>query len=542
MATAISPDLGALARIDYRASFSNAVANHGMRPLVLPWALLGPMILPPLWLAIPHTKRPWVYRTRWLVVGLIVALDFDLIRSVSSYNVASAYGAGLMGSWGILHTLDLLVWTRPQFDAARIVKAAKSEKAATDVPSGMAETRTGNGALREDGVRQRKPNNVNGRVSQGSKDHAASNKGETEYVWQLFPENGSFLQRLNWSADFVTNYRCIGWNCCITSVPRPKIPARIRDGDTLSLDSMPTVSRSGCRRSLTVSEFLWSRVRVMAVQYMILDCLATFMIKDPYFVFGPERSISYELPSYLNRLPSWALLSYRELISLAGIYGAIDLMFNFNDVFQYYAFSPIFPIRKEFWHYPSIWGSFSQVLDRGLAGGWGAFWHQTFRLQFSAPATYLVKNGFLTKGTLTTRIVTMYVAFLQSGLLHASGSISSMPETKIWRSPVFFLLQPLGIMIQQMLFRAIDTYLPRFPKVLRRAISLVSTLAWMQMTAFLFCDDIASTGLWLHEPVPFSPLRLMGFGHPDDHWQRWNKINLPTWYWGKHWWTSGVQI
>lgn len=207
MATAFPPNLADAARIEHQVAFASAVADHGIKPLVLPYALLGPMVLPPLWLAIPHTKRPWVYRTRWLVVGLIVALDVDLIYSVSSYNVACAYGAGLIGCWGILHTLDLLIWTRPQFDAARIIKAAKPDKAFITT---AAETRTDNGTLREDGVRQRKLDKANGHVCQSSPDHALSNNEQTGYVWQPFPENGSFLQRLNWSTDFVTNYRCIG--------------------------------------------------------------------------------------------------------------------------------------------------------------------------------------------------------------------------------------------------------------------------------------------------------------------------------------------
>lgn len=291
-----------------------------------------------------------------------------------------------------------------------------------------------------------------------------------------------------------------------------------------------------------MSEFVWTRVRAMAIQYLIVDFLAIYMTKDPYFVLGPDQSTGYELPWFLDNLPPWALLTCRELASLAGIYGAIDLMFNLHDLIQYFAFSPIFPVRGELWQYSTIWGSFSQILDRGLTGWWGAFWHQTFRLQFSAPATFLIRKGFLTKNTLTAHAVTMGVAFFQSGLLHASGSISSMPETKTWRSPAFFMLQPVGIAVQQGLFWVIDTYIPRLPKVLRRAVSLVSTLAWFQVTAVLFCDDLASAGLFLHEPVPFSVLRLMGLSHPGDRAWRWTANNLPTWHWGKHWWTSGLQI
>ncbi|KAL6403168.1 hypothetical protein AUP68_12504 [Ilyonectria robusta] len=558
MATTLLPDLGDIARLSYRDAFVRAVAEQRTRPLILPYALLGSFVLTPLWLAVPHTKRPWLYRTRWLVAGLVVGLNLDLICSVSSYNVACAYGAGLMGSWGILSNLHLLVWSRPQFDAARAVLLPRggnrdnrdNRENRGDRGDMMRSSSKLNGeSPRRNGLRQRTTDPV---AISGTHIHATSKISrddgdnsqheEPDYVWQTFPDHGSFLQRLNWSMDLVTNFRCIGWNCSIRSVPLPQIPARIRSGDPVSLDSMPVVSRSGYRRSLTKSEFIWSRLGTVTVLYLALDFLAVSGMKDPHCIFGPERSSGHELPSFLSLLPPWALATYRELFALSGIFAAIGAIFNLHDLFQYFVFSHIFPMRGELWQYTSIFGSFSQVFDRGLAGWWGSCWHQTFRLQFSSPAAYLIRNGYLSKGTLTAQIVTMYVCFFQSGLLHASGSQSSMPKTKIWRSPAFFLLQPPGIMIQNSLNCIIDTYLPRLPKMLRQIFNLVFTVAWLQMTAHLFCDDIASTGLWLLEPIPISPFRFFGFGHPNDHWWRWNQQQFPKWYSGDHWWTTGLQI
>ncbi|KAH7163246.1 hypothetical protein B0J13DRAFT_538171 [Dactylonectria estremocensis] len=563
MTTNLLPDLGDMARLRYRDAFTRAVAEHRRRPLVLPYGLLGPMALAPLWLAIPHTKRPWVYRSRWLIVGLVVVLDLDMVFSMSSHNVACAYGAGLMAMWGILTTLDLLVWSRPQFNAARAVLVPKSVYAGK-ISNGKPKT-SGEGIDFEpvhlDGLRQRRPDCIAASglhvVSNASPSDDKPQHDRPQYdnpqqdnpqhegpdcIWQPFPEDGPFLQRLNWAMDFVTNYRCIGWNCSIPSVPLPQIPARIHLGDPVSLDGIPVISRSGYRRSLTKAEFFRTRIWTVVVLYLVLDFLAVFMMKDPYFIFGPDRSSGHELPEFLGWLPSWALLTYRELFSLAGVFAAIGAIFNIHDIFQYYVFSLVFPIRAELWQYTTTFGSFSQVLDRGLAGWWGSWWHQTFRLQFSSPATYLVRNGYLSKGTLVTQIVTMVVSFFQSGLLHASGSQSSMPRTKVWRSPAFFLLQPPGIMIQLALNWVIDTYLPRVPVMVRQGFNLVLTLAWLQLTARLFCDDMASTGLWLLEPIPFSPFRLFGFGHPNDHWWRWNWDMIPVWHSDDNWWASGLQI
>ncbi|KPM35631.1 hypothetical protein AK830_g10943 [Neonectria ditissima] len=569
MAASVLPNPGDLARLDYRDAFARAVAEHRIRPLVVPYCLIGTSLLPPLWLAFSHTGRPWVYRSRWLVVGLVVIMDAEIIGFMSSANVASAYAAGLMGMWGIISALHLLVWSCPQSDAARAIKVVKRDRpngfsgmnGSSKADSQIANKLGGGRADDDDGLRLRRLDGIAASgsdvVSQTSQTHHRHDLPTIQHsdsdldhdddpgndcVWQPFPEHGSFLQRLNWSLDFVTNYRCIGWNCSIRSVPLPQIPARIGPGDPVSLNAMPVVSRSGYRRNLTTSEFIWTRLRTLAVLYVILDFLAVFMMKDPYFVLGPDRSIGHELPPLLRQLPSWALLTYRELFSVAGVFSAISEIFIIHDFIQYYVFSHIFPIRKDLWQYTSIFGSFSQALDRGLAGWWGSWWHQTFRLQFSSPAAYLINNGYLTKGTVTAQIVTLYVSFLQSGLLHASGSLSSMPQTKLWRAPLFFFLQPPGILIQAASNWIIDTYLPHTPKMLRRVLNLGFALAWLQITARFFCDDIASTGLWLLEPVPVSPFRFLGFGHPNDHWWRLNRELFPKWHSGDHWWTSGLQI
>lgn len=303
---------------------------------------------------------------------------------------------------------------------------------------------------------------------------------------------------------------------------------------------MPVVSKSGYYRNLTEREFVWTRLRNVFLLTFVLDFCSVFMVKDPYCTYGPDQDLAP--PLFLQQLPSWLLQAYRELLCLTGIYAAIDAIFNLHDLFQYYVFSYFYPMRGELWQYTNIFGPISQILDRGIAGWWGAFWHQTFRLQFIAPAKFLVDKGYLQKGTLATQVITMYVSFIQSGLLHAAGSISSMPNTKPWRAPVFFILQPVGIIIQLLLLHVMDKNFPNTPRGVRQIFNAVSTAAWLYYTAFFFTDDISSAGIWLLEPVPISPLRWLGFGHPDDHWWRWRRYLFPVWHSGKHWWKSGIQL
>ena len=123
---------------------------------------------------------------------------------MSSMNVACAYASGLMGIWGILSTLNLLVWTDPQSNYARAVKVAKDSTKMNG--ASKHHVKEANGSSKEDGLRQRKPESV----------PAAKNDGEhnsledSGCVWQTFPENGSFGERLNWTFDLATNFRKIG--------------------------------------------------------------------------------------------------------------------------------------------------------------------------------------------------------------------------------------------------------------------------------------------------------------------------------------------
>lgn len=339
-----------------------------------------------------------------------------------------------------------------------------------------------------------------------------------------------------------------GWNWSISAIPRPKIPSttHIPYGTPVDMASIPIVTKAGYRRCLTQSDLIWSRLCTITLMYLTLDFLAVFMTKDPYFVLGPDHHLLelLPLPSYLRQLPPWALRAYRQAFSLAGVLAAISAVFNLNDLAQYFLAAHIFPERGELYQHTSTFGSPMQVLDRGLAGWWGGCWHQSFRVQFAAPARWLVRRGYLTRGSALSLVATLLVSFGQSGLLHASGSQTAVPRTKAWRSPVFFLLQVVGIFLQYRVAATVKKILPdtRVPRGLSRTANVVFALAWLYMTADFFIDDMASAGIWLLEPVPFSFFRAFGYGYPRDRWWRWDRNYFPRWYWGEHWWQSGIAL
>lgn len=282
------------------------------------------------------------------------------------------------------------------------------------------------------------------------------------------------------------------------------------------------------------------RLALFLVMYLALDLGSVLVVKDSYFVLGPAHS--HEPPSYLGRIPPWLLLAYRELLTAASVLSALQAYMGLHDLLQYWLLKLCSPSRAALCFHASAFGGFSQVLDRGLAGWWGAFWHQTFRHQFSAPATYLVKHGYLDKGSQGAAVVAVCVSFLQSGLLHASGSMTSIPETKPWRPLAFFLLQAVGIVIERILHCAWKRYIPDPPRAGSRLTNLLFAASWLYMTAVFIVDDFASVNIWLVEPVPISLLRWSCCGRATDHWLRWDCLHFFKWHSGKHWWESGIAI
>jgi hypothetical protein len=339
-------------------------------------------------------------------------------------------------------------------------------------------------------------------------------------------------------------HQIAGWNSAVSVLPRPKFDAAdaLTLGTPVDMNSMPLVSKAGYRRYLTEAEFIRSRVVTVAVVYLSLDFLATAMMKDPFFVLGPDQMAAVELPPHLASLPPRLLLMYRQVFTAAGVLGAISGVFNLSDLAQYRWAGRVFAERGELWSYASTFGPFSQVLERGLAGWWGASWHQTFRAQFVAPATWLTGTGRLRKGSFSAVLAGAVVSFLHSGLLHLSGSLTSPPKTKLWRSPLFFVLQLLGVLLQHTMTLVAAPYLARVPRPVARIANLLFTVAWLHLTSEVFVNDLASAGIWLLEPVPVSVFRALGFGHPGDSWWRWGRHYIPGWYSSDYWWQSGIAM
>ncbi|KAI1394776.1 membrane bound O-acyl transferase family-domain-containing protein [Hypoxylon fuscum] len=608
----------------YSTEFRDQVLAGAKQPFLVPLHLLSVFLLT-LYLAIPHKNRPWLYRMRWLVLAIVVAFNFHMIRNVSSHAFASAYAAGLVGAWGIIWNFTLLIWTRPQWDAKRVnirrkrgqgdternrqaeenvtfkTAALEDDSAAqstNDNHSSCSSTHaeqniisikecyregpnyvqasglglnghTANGSNLASSLKRRQPQNntktpagipeTSSRGSTGvpasiqlDQKHVPSEVDlqklaadqEFEYYWEEYPANASFWRRLDWAFDIVSALRMTGWNWAIPCLPPYEPPAEIGNLQ-LPLSSVgPQRTKQGYTRELSYRNFFIARLWEIIPSYLLVDYCAANMTADPYFILGPENE--EPLPPHLVSLSPFMLSVQRTALSFLGVVSALQLAFSALALALAFLppLSQILGFRAHPWHLPSATGSFTQVLDRGLAGFWGAWWHQTFRFLFAAPTKWLIRKGYVKQGTTRARITGAVVAFLQSAFLHASGSYSTVPSgTKWWLPPFFFFLAGVGTMLQSWLSVFFRTYIERMPRWMRRLGNLAFVLVWMLMTSWALVDDFGRCGLWLYEPVPVSVVRWLGYGpSPDRRIWRLERTFGPQLYWGKHWWDIGIAI
>jgi hypothetical protein len=539
----------------YQETFHAAVAAGEVTPFVIPWSFIGVFFLPLFYLSIPHTNRPWLYRLRWVVAAAVVYLNVRLMQTTSAGNMAVAYSTGLAAVWGTIWNLRVLIFTHPQRDAARVEQRPRIYHE--------------NGGLKDEKEK------TGAMVTSAADESVAASLPDKEYFWQPFPAQASFLTRLGWTADLLTSLRGGGWNFCISSIPHPPLPERLPDPGSsgggkplpaVRLDLIPLASRSGTSRSRTYASFLRSRLLQFALSYLTIDILTVTMRRDPYFLLGPDYAANQPplpLPSFMTALPlpGITIPLLRTLPAAAGILAGLHLYFALLQLVCVFLlpgriFGPRF---TELWQHPTLFGSFTRsVCDRGLAGFWGGWWHQTFRLGFTAPLRFLFPpdppppGAQLSSGGAKTRAAAeMLLAFFLSGVLHAAGGITSVarPTTVAWTPVAFFVSQAVGVLLQTGLCALlVGSSTPKergrggFPRWVRRAGNLLFAATWLLLTAPGLIDDMSRAGLWLFEPVPVSPLRVMGLGSPGESWWRWDGEYGLRWYTGRHWWESGIRL
>jgi len=340
---------------------------------------------------------------------------------------------------------------------------------------------------------------------------------------------------------------------------------------------------------------LLDRLFRIAIAYFVLDIWTVTARLDPYFIVGPDAFTAsprhpytpLALPAFYAALHPSVLSFLRSIFGLLGAMGGLVTYVYTFQLLQVFVLAPLATLTgdeescaHELWQYPSLYGSFTNVLDKGLAGWWGGWWHQSFRMAFRAPTGWMVRQGWFRSRSTAAKLVEGLVAFTLSGLMHSAGgwgSINRMMMTASasstssqegadtgegtawpWWSPLlFFLLSYVGILVQNALSRFVIRPMrassPGSSVVgmllsqrwLRRLGNLCFTIGWLHATRWALIDDMGRAGLWLYEPTPISPIRLLGLGGlPGESWWRFDREYIPSWWAGRggNWWESGMRI
>lgn len=510
----------------YQELSTSQWASGTYRPLIYPLHALGPTFLCAYILFIPPIPvgsklyKP-VFYLRYPLFVFIVYMGLKTMMECRTSSPTVGYGIGLMSGLGILWSAMMIIfgdargefgrWERRKIDGRVKMEKEKEEEKGSEEMDGAAEeqhVRTEN-ILRTRKVKGSKNEflSSNGEVkpetAAGDSSHGeASSEQISEYIFQPLPP--TFLHRLDWVVDSMTNLRGILWSHRAPHQP-PRAP------------KTPPPSRSELLRCATIS---------LTLHYLLLDVLKTLSLYDPYFLTlsAPLSSSPFPFP-YNSRL----------LLSVASTYTALQSLFLLSPLLACVLGPRILGHHADPALYPPYFGSIRFISTKGLAGFWGGTWHQAFRLPFESAGEFLARclGAGWERYTRKGKALRLFTAFILSGILHAFASFTSLPPTRPFSEAfLFFAIQPLGILAQ----RAIADLIRRgwreeIPSRIKQAASAAYVIIWLWVTGPLLARDFSRGGVWLFEPVPVSIMRG-GKWCWGGQWVQW---------WGKgKWWERGL--
>ncbi|KAF2176265.1 hypothetical protein K469DRAFT_700177 [Zopfia rhizophila CBS 207.26] len=546
----------------YYGQYDEGIRSGKIQPFVYPWGTFGALFIV-VYLLIPHQDRPWLCKARFLAFTWIAAFAAYSIKYTRARNMAPAFGLGFISAWSIIWIAAILVVNDAQAEFQRIERTegvfgeSKREIRLQNehvdmIRQGESEQNgvVTNGTISGDpnALQPKRMENSSNRVagkghSQFPHESLGPSQRHVGFAWQPFPIT-PFMERLDWVLDIFCNFRGAGWNWAISSLlPPPKhIQAQLRANSSSPPQRIHRVHLGQFHVYTTRRELLLQNLKTLMVGYFILDALKTIMNHDPYFWGLTTRSPPAYFPSLLTS-HLVLLKMYRLVVSMYIIKWSLQTIFSLAPLFFCGILGPsLIGARGEPWMYPEAWGSYSIVFDRGLAGWWAGWWHQTFRFVFEEPSRKILEITGMDQTAPLSKFLQLVIAFGLSGFLHACGSYTQPGDTRPIRGPMqFFLLQALGIFLEGIMRQAlrrtgIQCHVPRF---LMHVFTFSYVHVWFYHTSLLLCDDFAKGGIWLYEPIPFSLFRGLGFGVEGDRWWYWGGEWL-RWHRGDRWWRSGI--
>ncbi|RMJ28382.1 hypothetical protein PHISP_00769 [Aspergillus sp. HF37] len=528
--------------------------DHGVVKPLFASILLLCTCLPLSALLVPRRKGSQYVRPAIFV--LVVGIAIDIIKRRRTNLGANGYMVGLITAWWVFWCGTLLVFNDVERHFKRIERRTTTvacnvgESEHTQL-NGYEMTGDNHEISKDHRISSSNSRQFRGSAASQARSHAAdssfkqpSHQGEI-LTWQTYPQ--PFLHRLNWALGLLFNLRGPEWNWRISTLgPFPE-PVNVQLNQH-HLDEPYGPKGAGYpspKARLTAACLTYLK------SYLCLDVAKCVMMRDPYFwgVVSPSPPPPFPF-DFLTGLPVLVRL-YRLHVTAFGMISSMVYICSLNPI-TFLGLSLAFPKASRSltdvpldapWLYSGAFGPFVvSVLDHGLAGCWGQWWHQLFRFGFTSPARWLLSllPAKLASNSHFRRIAMALIAFLISGTLHACGSYTQNADTKpLSGAFLYFVVQAAGVMIQSIFSKTVvpKIYHGEVPRWLRRAANFVFAYVWLMSSGSLIADDFARGGVWLTEPIPVSPFRgLRGEGWWCWHGSWFRHFN------GGSWWQSGVQV
>ncbi|MCJ1399269.1 hypothetical protein MMC11_002471 [Xylographa trunciseda] len=304
----------------------------------------------------------------------------------------------------------------------------------------------------------------------------------------------TFSARVSWVLTLLPSIRLSGWKI----------------GDPAHDSTQPPAP-------LTRSGYIRHAALIATTSFFLLDTAAFLARHDPYFT-DRSLSISSPYPSSLSIPASPTTLFLilppgflRPMIIATHIYALITLGGALTTTPLLLLPTPLSPHL-----YPMFFGPFSSVLDRGLRGLWGTWWHQTMRYSTSMPGRALAQCLSLRPGSKGDYALRTISAFGLSGWIHG-GLVPPEPLGGVdaWKVRgaigAFFWVQVLGFAVEVGV-RDLARWMGwgkggregRWGKIGKRAGVLVWVLSWLCGTLPLLGWAGKELGYFGVYPLPFS--------------------------------------
>ncbi|KAF2128441.1 hypothetical protein P153DRAFT_367579 [Dothidotthia symphoricarpi CBS 119687] len=519
----------------YYEKHAQRIASGEYKPFTYPWGALGAFGVI-IYMLIPHQNRPWLRKCRFLAFAWIAGFAAYSIIYTRARGMAPGLGVGLLNAWSVVWMSAILVCNDAQTDFQRIERtegafgsAQEKEKVKTDR------------SIEQNNHTPSKPtteqtDSANARGTLGPRHRHG------EFAWQSYPLS-PFIERLDFILDIFCNFRGAGWNWRPSALPPP--PKWLQEQLQRNSPNPPKhsyrVHPGQVKSYSTRRELLIANAKTAITGYLAMDAIKTFVMHDPYFWGVMDRAPPSYFPIFITYHPV-LVDTYRVLVSMLAVKFALQSLFALAPLLFSGLVGPsLIGARAEPWIYPEAWGSYDSVFERGLAGWWSSWWHQTFRFAFEAPSRRIIEKLGMDRKSPVAKVLQLLVAFGLSGVLHACGTYTCPGDTKPMQPLAFFLLQAVGIFAEVGISQALRaTGVQRYvPKWLMQAFTFAYVHVWFYYTAHLLCDDFARGGVWLFEPVPVSLFRGLGFGaDARDGWWCWGDSSIVSWYSGG--WRTGI--